>query len=405
MDNTLDEDSLHRSIEFHYTHDNLSEPSSPDSQRNYSQHSQSTTTPNSPNYESNSPTYNIPNSPIYHDPNSPICHSNTSTLNIPHTSHLATSEHTDSKPYYFYSQVNRDQLQVLIDKERKTKDCPSEPVKMQPIEPMKVTQPIVISGLPLENSNMGNVVPQNYISTSPFGPIAFTTFQNPIPMVQSGNTIIAFHPMSSFTAFPTQFTHFFSPTMLDGEFRYMGKNKKRPRSSSSSVERERRVRPKVVPEKGAVQCKGHNRKKNTQCRNAALMEFIGPRPMYCAEHIDLDPSCLYTKCCSPFHKTKDDEKGCREVVLKEFKYCHKHYSLAVEEMLNKGPEGMIEAEKKLERAKSLLQDLELEANKAKRSDPDLFQRKHKLIPKFQQILRTLQKHIQSGHTGVTQTLN
>lgn len=316
----------------------------------------------------------------------------------PITTHLDTiDDQAENKPYYLYSQFNRDQLQVLIDNQRKVKDIPTEPIKQQPIEPVKMApQPIVISGMPMDNT-LGTVMPQNYISSPHFGPITFTTFpQNTMPMVQSGNTIIAFHSVPSFTFPHHQYTHFITPSNMDGEFRYMGgKNKKRSRGSSS-VERERRVRPKVVPEKGAVQCKGHNRKKNSQCRNAALMEYIGPRPLYCAEHIDLDPDCLYTKCASPFHKTKDDEKGCREVVLKEFKFCHKHYSLAVEEMLSKGPEGVAEAEAKLERAKSLLADLECEAMKAKRSDPDLFQRKHKLIPKFQQILRTLQKYLQPG---------
>lgn len=60
--------------------------------------------------------------------------------------------------------------------------------------------------------------------------------------------------------------------------------------------------------KGAIQCKGKNRKKGIQCRNAALMEYIGPKPEYCAEHIDLDPKSLYTKCKSSYQKEIGDNK-------------------------------------------------------------------------------------------------
>jgi len=80
------------------------------------------------------------------------------------------------------------------------------------------------------------------------------------------------------------------------------------RSRTPSKRNTRKVRPKVIPEKGAIQCKGTNRKKNKRCRNAALMEFIGPRPIYCAEHIHLDPECLYTKCKSVYQKVPGDKK-------------------------------------------------------------------------------------------------
>ena len=89
----------------------------------------------------------------------------------------------------------------------------------------------------------------------------------------------------------------------------------------------RRVRPKVVESKGAIQCAGTNLKKGTQCKNAALMEFIGPRPIYCAEHIELDPNTIYCKCSSPYGKTPGDGKGCKEIVLKEFGVCYKHFEL------------------------------------------------------------------------------
>jgi hypothetical protein len=155
------------------------------------------------------------------------------------------------------------------------------------------------------------------------------------------------------------------------------------RKSSSNKRPQRRVRPKVVPEKGAIQCIGMNRKKNQRCRNAALMEYIGPRPKYCAEHIHLDPDCLYMKCGSTYQKVPGDKKGCREVVLKEFGLCHKHYRDTTEKMV--GVEGYKLALEKLERVNSLLNKLESEAMKAKKTNADLYQRKNKLIPKFQDM--------------------
>jgi len=153
----------------------------------------------------------------------------------------------------------------------------------------------------------------------------------------------------------------------------------------------RKVRPKVIPEKGAIQCQGTNRKKNKRCRNAALMEYIGPRPIYCAEHIHLDPECLYTKCKSTYQKVPGDKKGCREVVLKEFNLCHKHYHDAVKKM--KGVEGSSHVLDKLVRVSEILNNLEDEALKAKKTDADLFQRKNKLIPKFHQIRAILKKRL------------
>lgn len=156
-------------------------------------------------------------------------------------------------------------------------------------------------------------------------------------------------------------------------------------------QRERRVRPKVVPEKGGVQCQGFNRKKNIRCRNAALMEFMGPRPMYCAEHIHLDPTCLYTKCRSSFHSSPDDGKGCREVVLKEFGFCHKHFDQFLSPL--SGAEGVHQATDCLNRVEDCLYRLSVEAQAAKKVDPDLFQRKHKLIPKFVQMKNCLTRHL------------
>ncbi|XP_049848927.1 uncharacterized protein LOC126316937 [Schistocerca gregaria] len=160
-----------------------------------------------------------------------------------------------------------------------------------------------------------------------------------------------------------------------------------------STDRERRVRPKVVAEKGALQCRGVNRKKGSRCRNAALMEYIGPRPLYCAEHIPLDPDSYYNKCASTFHKAVGDGKGCREVVLKEFGFCHKHYTQAIDLLLDGTEEGWHKACSRYDRICFLLAQLEAEAAAAKRSDPDLFQRKHKLIPKFMEMKKVLCKRL------------
>jgi len=84
---------------------------------------------------------------------------------------------------------------------------------------------------------------------------------------------------------------------VNGEFKDNGKKRKAPQKKFA-----RRVRAKITPGKGAIQCIGKNRKTGNQCRNAALMEYFGPKPKFCAEHIHLDEDCLYTKCCSPYHK-------------------------------------------------------------------------------------------------------
>jgi len=165
----------------------------------------------------------------------------------------------------------------------------------------------------------------------------------------------------------------------------------RKRKAPYNTKPQRSVRPKVVPEKGAIQCIGMNRKKNQRCRNAALMEYIGPRPKYCAEHIHLDPECLYMKCGSTYQKVPGDKKGCREVVLKEFGLCHKHYRDSTDKMVVQ--EGLKLAQEKLERVNTLLNTLETEAMKAKKTNADLYQRKNKLLPKFQEMRTILLEQI------------
>jgi len=154
------------------------------------------------------------------------------------------------------------------------------------------------------------------------------------------------------------------------------------------VKRVRQTRPKVVESKGAVQCKGKNRKKGSQCRNAALMEYIGPRPIYCAEHIELDPKSLYMKCKSSYQKEPGDKKGCKEVVLKEFAVCYKHYADLLNDMLKNQEFEKIRHQNI--RITELLIQLEKEAATAKKKDGDLYQRKNKLIPKFQEMKRSVE---------------
>jgi len=161
------------------------------------------------------------------------------------------------------------------------------------------------------------------------------------------------------------------------------------RVARNAQRRVRQTRPKVVEAKGAVQCVGKNRKKGTQCRNAALMEYIGPRPAYCAEHIELDPESLYEKCKSSYQKEVGDKKGCKEVVLKEFGLCYKHYGDLVQEIVL--ARDIQKARLHSERISELLDQLEKEASAAKKKDGDLYQRKNKLIPKFQEMKKTIVK--------------
>jgi len=168
---------------------------------------------------------------------------------------------------------------------------------------------------------------------------------------------------------------------------------KKRKQTKPFVRKVRQTRPKVVEAKGAVQCKGRNRKKGTQCRNAALMEYIGPRPIYCAEHIELDPKSLYEKCKSPYQKDPGDNKGCKEVVLKEFGVCYKHYSDFIQEMIEHRDYEKVRRHS--ERINELLSQLEKDAAAAKKKDGDLYQRKNKLIPKFQEMKKLIVRALET----------
>jgi hypothetical protein len=98
-----------------------------------------------------------------------------------------------------------------------------------------------------------------------------------------------------------------------------------------------------------LQCHGTNLKRKARCRNVAMMEFVGPQPHYCAEHIHLDPHAVYHKCgyaiegsrkvssvlakfchkitsfiSSLYIKFIYCHQKCKEVVHKNFKFCYKH---------------------------------------------------------------------------------
>jgi hypothetical protein len=165
---------------------------------------------------------------------------------------------------------------------------------------------------------------------------------------------------------------------------------KRKRPSRPYVKPVRTVRPKFTQQKG-VQCQGMNAKKQARCRNAALMEYIGEQPVYCAEHIEQDPDSLYCKCKAPFRNKPGDNKRCKEVVLKDFEFCYKHYGLAVRAMV--GKEGYILACSRSDKLASVLSRLCEEASAAKKADGDMYQRKSKLIGKLQQMYTVLNTHV------------
>lgn len=174
--------------------------------------------------------------------------------------------------------------------------------------------------------------------------------------------------------------------------------------TDTSINKSRTTRPKIVKGK-AIQCHALNSKRGSQCRNAALMEYIGPRPHYCAEHIDQDPESLYTKCKSEYYKARDDRKGCKEIVLKEFVMCHKHFE---DHICCFDKQKTLQT---LERVTQLLSTLTSEAEGARKVKVDLFQRKNKIIPKFQRMKSLLESRMalsfssDESHADVNENVN
>lgn len=228
-------------------------------------------------------------------------------------------------------------------------------------------------------------------STTPFAtqtPYYQTTTQMNVPTSTQLNPAMATYANVPLFQLFSQFQQYLKSQTEDTD-----EKKNKTKAPRPFVKRVRQTRPKVVESKGAVQCKGKNRKKGSQCRNAALMEYIGPRPIYCAEHIELDPKSLYMKCKSPYQKEPGDKKGCKEVVLKEFGVCYKHYADTLNDMLKAQQFEPIRHQNV--RISELLNQLEKEAANAKKKDGDLYQRKNKLIPKFQEMKNLSNKAVEA----------
>jgi len=222
------------------------------------------------------------------------------------------------------------------------------------------------------------------IQTSNYGTnVSLNTFSTNVP--QTTNFLIV-APNQSSQFYQQAYSQLLRTPSLEGV-------DKKKRTQRPLPRRVRQTRPKVVEAKGAVQCKGKNRKKGAQCRNAALMEYIGPRPIYCAEHIELDPKSLYEKCKSPYQKEQGDGKGCKEVVLKEFGFCYKHFGDYIADIITKGDWNKLTV--MLDRVAELLTQLEKEAVAAKKKDGDLYQRKNKLIPKFQEMKKVIMRALET----------
>jgi len=93
----------------------------------------------------------------------------------------------------------------------------------------------------------------------------------------------------------------------------------------------------------------------------------------------------------PIRRKIGDGKGCKEVVLKEFGLCYKHYGDVIAEILETND--YQRALRDLQRTNELLAQLERDAASAKKKDGDLYQRKNKLIPKFQEMKKILSRAV------------
>eukprot|EP00298_Acanthocystis_sp_HF-20_P009713 c18461_g1_i2.p1 GENE.c18461_g1_i2~~c18461_g1_i2.p1 ORF type:complete len:403 (-),score=86.54 c18461_g1_i2:189-1376(-) len=141
------------------------------------------------------------------------------------------------------------------------------------------------------------------------------------------------------------------------------------------------------------QCCGVNHRTKRRCGNTCLMDYIGPRPVYCAEHIHLDPDCWYQKCAVSSFDCK--QKSCKEVVLKEFGVCYKHLPglLEVDERFTTNPSAVQNAKVILKRVTDLANQIRKEANAARAHNQELFQRKAKLVTKYHAMQDILSAHI------------
>lgn len=143
-----------------------------------------------------------------------------------------------------------------------------------------------------------------------------------------------------------------------------------------------------VPENSVLQCRGVNRKRKTRCGNPALMEYVGPRPLYCAEHIESDPAAQYHKCGFLMSTLAHGrEKKCKEIVFTDFKRCYKH----LDDWLTPATPAA-DVKSALTTANRLATQLQTEAADAKSEDLELYQRKLKILRKYQSMISTLEQH-------------
>ncbi|PRP88384.1 hypothetical protein PROFUN_03298 [Planoprotostelium fungivorum] len=243
---------------------------------------------------------------------------------------------------------------------------------------------------PFGNVNVYHVPTQPYIRHSP---VAWDSFAPPRWQMPTDMMSAPFSTTAP-TA-PMRDLEQMYPLMMSYEEQNTSKKRK------METVKPRNTRPKVEVDKGAVQCIGYNRKRKCQCRNAALKEYIGPAPQYCAEHIELDPNSLYQKCMSPYHKNPEDRRRCKEVVLKEFKMCYKHFGDLCSSFLKDNDVDTIQH--LVERTTQLHHQLEIEANSAKKMGGDLYQRKIKLLPKFAEMKSIATKTLESCRPSSSQS--
>eukprot|EP00301_Raphidiophrys_heterophryoidea_P001856 c10878_g1_i1.p1 GENE.c10878_g1_i1~~c10878_g1_i1.p1 ORF type:complete len:367 (+),score=71.15 c10878_g1_i1:871-1971(+) len=161
----------------------------------------------------------------------------------------------------------------------------------------------------------------------------------------------------------------------------------------------KRLRTFHIPDNhvNSIQCVAWNRKTRTRCGNPALMNYVGSQPQHCSEHIHLDPESIYQKCSVvTIDRDTKRHKYCKEVVLKEVQACFKHMPQHIASAqglrIENGDEALKTTRALIAKLRGLLDDLQKEVNAVKQMDPGEYQRKIKLVPKYQSTISTLSKH-------------
>eukprot|EP01091_Cochliopodium_minus_P008559 TRINITY_DN1964_c0_g2_i2.p1 TRINITY_DN1964_c0_g2~~TRINITY_DN1964_c0_g2_i2.p1 ORF type:complete len:490 (-),score=167.70 TRINITY_DN1964_c0_g2_i2:113-1582(-) len=182
-----------------------------------------------------------------------------------------------------------------------------------------------------------------------------------------------------------KFTTELTPTALENIHIKRTQELKSPTFTDDGHLKNRVKEKKEVPEK--IQCLGSSKKKGTQCKNAALLEYIGPRPLYCAEHIEEDKNTLHGKCKCPYFKEKGDGKACKQIILKELVMCYRHFD---EVLLNLTLE---KARRQKTLVVEMIKKLRQDSKTFLKTNIDLYQRKSKLLPKYIKLDNILSKFI------------